>query len=125
MVNNYEKISASKAKIMSLEFFAGRFGIRKKFLRWGIEKITTEQDVICIPVIIVKNTDLLIDIMRDSLSSAKSAFGREIKIIPAKMTEQPEDYVFQAKSEKVSLSRQELKKFYASKVLAPELLPED
>ena len=103
--------------IMTLEFFSIRFNIRKELLSWGIEKITTEDSVSFAPVVLVDGDEMFIDIRKDCRSPRRSVYGSEAELLPAKMTETEEAYIFSAEGAEYIFTKEDVEALYERKVM--------
>ena len=104
--------------IMDLEFFSKRFNIRKELMSWGIQKITIEERTSYIPVIIIKDSQVFIDIRRDSFSSRLSTYGRTAELLPAMMEENSQAYVFSADEDaRYLFKKDDLRALYEKKLM--------
>ena len=105
--------------IMDLEFFSKRFNIRKELMSWGIQKVTAEERTTYAPVVIIKDSQVFIDIRRDSFTSRLSVYGRTAELLPALMTENENAYTFSADDEdaRYVFKKDDLKALYQQKLL--------
>lgn len=109
------------SSIMDLEFFSKRFNIRQELMSWGLQKITTEERISYIPVVIIKDGQVFIDIRKDSFSSRNSAYGQIAELLPAVMTESEDAYTFTAdKDIQYVFKKKDLEDIYGRKMMLPK-----
>lgn len=109
-------------KVMQLTFFANRFGIDKKLLKWGLLVSQNEDAEVDIsPVVIVKGKNLIIDIKNDILSPVICCCGCLCTTYIAELKKEAGGYQFSAGDEKTFLANEEIAKRYHGKFLTEEL----
>ena len=107
------------SSIMDLEFFSKRFNIRKDIMSWGIQKITAEERTTYAPVVIIKDSQVFIDIRRDCFASRLSVYGRTAELLPSLMEEKENAYVFSADDEEARyvFKKDDLRALYEQKLM--------
>lgn len=104
--------------IMSLEFFSKRFNIKKELMSWGLQKITVEEQTSYAPVVIIKDSQVFIDIRKDCFSPRNSVYGRTAELLPATMEETEEAYIFSAKDDaEYIFTKEDVKALYERKLM--------
>ena len=117
--NNNSMMRDGMLSIMTLDFFSKRFNIHKELLSWGIQKLTIEERTSYVPVVMIENSQVFIDIKKDCFSSRNSVFGRTAVLLPAEMEETKEAYKFSATNEGAQyvLTKDDLRSFYERKLM--------
>lgn len=105
--------------IMNLEFFSKRFNIKKYLMSWGIQKVTAEERTTYAPVVIIKNSQVFVDIRRDCFASRISVYGRTAELLPALMEENEKAYVFLSNEEgaRYVFKKDDLRALYEKKLM--------
>lgn len=105
--------------IMDLEFFSKRFNIRKELMSWGLQRVTAEERTSYVPVVIIKGSQVYIDIRRDSFSSRLSTYGRTAELLQAIMEENSQAYVFSSDDEdaRYVFKKDDLRALYEKKLM--------
>jgi hypothetical protein len=98
-------------KILSLQFFAVRFGLKEEELSYGIGIINGEERI---PAILIKGKRAFIDVRSDIISPTDIPCVN-IRFEPCSLTEGPGGYVFETEGHRVVLSRDSIEKYYATK----------
>ena len=106
---------------MSLEFWAQRFCIEESRLKWGIAIVNSEEHSnMMFPVIMVEGSTVMIDILRDTLLTCKSCFGRSFECHSAEMAELGDKYVFTSGRKVMAISKRKMIELYEHKVFGLE-----
>lgn len=105
------------SSIMNLEFFSKRFNIRRELMSWGIQKITTEERTTYVPVVIIANSQVFIDIKKDCFASRHSVYGRTAELLPAQMAETEKVYKFSAQGAEYIFTKDDVKALYERKIM--------
>lgn len=98
------------ANSLSLALFAARFGLSEQDLSYGIGNINGEN----IPVILVKNKGIFINILEDNLCP-KEIPNLRITLKECTFCESSNEYIFKTPDSQIIFTHHEIEKFYASK----------
>lgn len=122
-MDKFNNLSANQAEFMTISFFADRFGIRKEFLEWGLEKVIVDDATHYFPILKIDGmANAFIDIQRDKISLGSDTFGKKTCLLNASMKEENDSYIFSSAEKQLSVSKAEMKKLYEGKFLTPETL---
>ncbi len=109
-------------EIMKLEFFSRRFGIKKKLLNWGLIVAQNEDaEVTTSAVLIIKGSNLFIDIVNDRLSPFMNICGCRCTSYIATFNRVKGGYKFVAGNEEKFLSDISIEKTYHPKLYSASL----
>lgn len=103
--------------VMTLDFFSQRFNIRRELMSWGLQKVTTEENIIYLPVVVIANSQIYVDIKKDCFASKNSIYGRTAELLPAKMEETPSSYRFSAENAQYIYTKEDVQDFYSRKLM--------
>ncbi len=103
--------------VMTLDFFSQRFNIRRELMSWGLQKVTTEDNTIFLPVVMINGSQIYIDIKKDCFASKNSIYGRIAELLPAKMEETPSAYHFSAENASYCYTKEDVIEFYSRKLM--------
>ena len=119
----FNYLSAIQAEFMTLSIIDNRFGIRKEFLEWGLEKVIVDDATYYFPILKIDGmANAFIDIQRDKISLSSDTFGKKTSLLNASMKEENDSYIFSSAEKQLSVSKAEMKKLYEGKFLTPETL---
>ena len=111
-------------EIMTLEFFAKRFGIKKKLLSWGLVVSENEDaEVTTTAAVLIKGSNLFIDIVNDRLSPLINICGCKTTSYIATFNRVKSGYKFVAGAgdESKFLSDMSIENAYRSKIYSSSL----
>ena len=122
MNNKKNGANISAEEIMSLEFFAKRFGIKKKLLSWGlVVALNEDAEVTTSAVLIIKGSNLFIDIVNDRLSPLINICGCRCSSYIATFNRVKGGFKFVAGDEEKFLSDMSIENAYRSKIYSASL----
>ncbi len=120
--NKKKGAGISAEEIMSLEFFANRFGIKKKLLSWGLIVAQNEDaEVTTSAAVLIKGSNLFIDIVNDQLSPMMNICGCRCSSFIATFNRVKGGYKFVAGDESKFLSDMSIENAYRSKIYSASL----
>jgi hypothetical protein len=94
---------------MSLKFFASRFNIPIKSLRWGI--VNNSVRAVC--SVLIKDKLLFIDIFEDVLVSRVTT---KCKVRPCTLIENENSFIFANEENRITVKKSDIEAFYSNKV---------
>ena len=112
--------------VMTLDFFANRFGIPAENLTWGIISSCNEeyQTASCPAVLIKGEKNLFIDIINDKISPLINICGCQTQAHAADVVKKDEGYQFLGEEQSVFLTNDRLEKAYHTKIFGSDLSEE-
>ena len=104
--------------VMTIDFFSQRFNIRRELMSWGLQKVTTEERTVYLPVVMIKGSQIYVDIKKDCFASKSAIYGRTAELLPAKRKETPSTYNFStAEGASYVFSKEDVIDFYSRKLM--------
>ena len=118
-----KKKKAVKAmNVMTLSFFANRFGLLKSQLSWGVVVSENEDAQITITAaVLIKDKSLFIDILNDRLTPFMNIGGCKMTSYVAVFNRVRTGYKFTAGDEEKCIGKEQIESVYRSKFFSEKL----
>ena len=107
-------------ELLSLKFFANRFNVPKNKLTYGIitKKNLKSEKVWQMPAILIKGSELFIDICEDRLKHKISDSQYQFEVYHCELIDDGAYYIFRHDEREMKLQKEEIEIFYSDKWLS-------